>query len=135
MKKSPNPTDKTVGARVRLARMEMGKSQEWLGDQLGLTFQQVQKYEKGTNRIGSSRMVQIAKALNRPVAWFFEGTGPDVVKHQGGDTIAQMLTTPGGLELAHSFLSIPNIKDRHAVLEVARVIANVCHTASSRKAA
>ena len=74
-KKAPNPTDKHVGSRVRMRRMMLGMSQEKLGDALDLTFQQVQKYEKGTNRIGASRLQQIAHILQVPVSFFFEG-GP-----------------------------------------------------------
>ena len=72
-KKAPNPIDKHVGSRVRMRRMMLGMSQEKLGDALGLTFQQVQKYEKGTNRIGASRLQQISQILQVPVAFFFEG--------------------------------------------------------------
>ena len=70
-KKAPNPIDKHVGSRVRMRRMMLGMSQEKLGDALGLTFQQVQKYEKGTNRIGASRLQQISNILQVPVAFFF----------------------------------------------------------------
>ena len=72
-KKAPNPIDKHVGSRVRMRRMMLAMSQEKLGDALGLTFQQVQKYEKGTNRIGASRLQQISHILQVPVAFFFEG--------------------------------------------------------------
>ena len=76
-KKAPNPIDKHVGSRVRMRRMMLAMSQEKLGDALGLTFQQVQKYEKGTNRIGASRLQQIANILQVPVSFFFEGA-PDL---------------------------------------------------------
>ena len=72
-KKAPNPIDKHVGSRVRMRRMMLSMSQEKLGGALGLTFQQVQKYEKGTNRIGASRLQQISHILQVPVAFFFEG--------------------------------------------------------------
>src|SRR5881296_4767607 len=72
-KKAPNPIDKHVGSRVRMRRMMLAMSQEKLGDALGLTFQQVQKSEKGTNRIGASRLQQISHILQVPVAFFFEG--------------------------------------------------------------
>src|SRR5471032_965256 len=72
-KKTPNPIDKHVGSRVRMRRMMLSMSQEKLGDALGLTFQQVQKYEKGANRIGASRLQQISNILQVPVAFFFEG--------------------------------------------------------------
>src|SRR5438309_207539 len=72
-KKAPNPIDRHVGSRVRMRRMMLSMSQEKLGDSLGLTFQQVQKYEKGTNRIGASRLQQISNILQVPVSFFFEG--------------------------------------------------------------
>ena len=71
-KKSPNAIDVYVGARVRLRRMMLGLSQEKLGEHLGITFQQIQKYEKGTNRVGASRLQAIARVLSVPVAFFFE---------------------------------------------------------------
>src|ERR1043166_2094739 len=73
VKKVPNPIDKHVGSRVRMRRMMLGMSQEKLGDALGLTVQQVQKYEKGPNRIGASRLQQISIILQVPVSFFFEG--------------------------------------------------------------
>src|SRR6201746_2552328 len=82
-KKAPNPTDKHVGARVRMRRMMLSMSQEKLGDALGLTFQQVQKYEKGANRIGASRLQQISQILQVPVSFFFEGA-PNMPGHSGG---------------------------------------------------
>src|ERR1700760_3819824 len=81
-KKAPNPIDKHVGSRVRMRRMMLSMSQEKLGDALGLTFQQVQKYEKGTNRIGASRLQQISGILQVPVAFFFEGA-PDMGRGPG----------------------------------------------------
>src|SRR5437660_7840991 len=84
-KKAPNPIDKYVGSRVRMRRMMLGMSQEKLGDALGLTFQQVQKYEKGANRIGASRLQQISLTLQVPVAFFFEGA-PDLSgQHANGE--------------------------------------------------
>src|SRR5882757_2050353 len=71
-KKQPNPIDIHVGSRVRLRRMMLGMSQEKLGESLGITFQQIQKYEKGTNRIGASRLQHIARVLSVPVSFFFE---------------------------------------------------------------
>src|SRR3954463_7868376 len=82
-KKAPNPIDKHVGSRVRMRRMMLSMSQEKLGDALGFTFQQVQKYEKGTNRIGASRLQQISIILQVPVAFFFEGV-PSPTDTPGG---------------------------------------------------
>jgi len=73
VKKPPSPVDKYVGSRVRMRRKMLGMSQEKLADGLGLTFQQVQKYEKGANRIGASRLQQISHILQIPVPFFFEG--------------------------------------------------------------
>src|SRR4051794_41871508 len=81
--KAPNPVDKYVGSRVRMRRIMLGMSQEKLGEALGLTFQQVQKYEKGTNRVGASRIQQIAEILQVPVSFLFEG-GPSGVAGPGG---------------------------------------------------
>lgn len=129
-KKMPNPVDKYVGARVRLARLEKDKSQSNLADQLGISFQQIQKYEQGTNRISSSRMTQIVKALDKPVNWFF----PDAsAKGDGADIVAEMLGAPHGLELARAFLSIEKAKDRHSVLENARTIASLSTAARSAR--
>ena len=72
-KKSPNPIDKHVGSRVRMRRMMLNMSQSGLGDALGITFQQVQKYEKGTNRISASRLQQVCHILQVPIPFFFEG--------------------------------------------------------------
>jgi transcriptional regulator with XRE-family HTH domain len=79
-KKSANRDDVMIGARLRTFRMERGISQEKLGDMIGLTFQQVQKYEKGVNRIGGSRMLQIARAMDMPIAAFFgqDGNGKSI---------------------------------------------------------
>ena len=83
VKKAPNPIDKHVGSRVRMRRMMLGMSQEKLGDALGLTFQQVQKYEKGSNRIGASRLQQISLILQVPVSFFFEGAPPPPGRSSG----------------------------------------------------
>ena len=80
--KAPNPVDKYVGSRVRMRRIMLGMSQEKLGEALGLTFQQVQKYEKGTNRVGASRIQQISEILQVPVSFLFEG-GPSGIASAG----------------------------------------------------
>src|ERR1700689_2631942 len=107
-KKVPNPIDKHVGSRVRMRRMMLGMSQEKLGDALGLTFQQVQKYEKGTNRIGSSRLQQIANILQVPVSFFFDG-GPNISEQPGANNapspgyVTDFLSTADGLALTRAF--------------------------------
>src|SRR4051812_47058615 len=81
--KAPNPVDKYVGSRVRMRRIMLGMSQEKLGEALGLTFQQVQKYEKGTTRVGASRLQQISKILQVPVSFLFDG-GPSGTTNSEG---------------------------------------------------
>lgn len=125
MRKSPpHPVDVHVGSRVRQARLVADLSQEKIADTLGLTFQQVQKYEKGTNRISASRLVQIAQAVNKPVAWFFEGT-PGVLVTSGNepDPVQQMAVLPYGIELAQLYVAIELNLDRRAVVDVARALA------------
>src|SRR6266571_4043505 len=112
LKKSPNPVDKHVGSRVRMRRMMLGMSQEKLGDALDLTFQQVQKYEKGTNRIGASRLLHIASILQVPVEFFFEGapTSPGQSHGRKGnstpDYVSDFLATSDGLSLTKAFMQI-----------------------------
>ena len=81
--KAPNPVDKYVGSRVRMRRIMLGMSQEKLGEALGLTFQQIQKYEKGTNRVGASRIQQISEILQVPVSFLFEGGPTGIGKRRG----------------------------------------------------
>src|SRR5713101_5899029 len=111
-KKAPNPIDKHVGSRVRMRRMMLAMSQEKLGDALGLTFQQVQKYEKGTNRIGASRLQQISHILQVPVAFFFEGApsvpGIPQATAPSPAYVADFLATSDGIRLANAFMRIEN---------------------------
>jgi transcriptional regulator with XRE-family HTH domain len=131
-KKAPNPIDKHVGSRVRMRRMMLSMSQEKLGDALGLTFQQVQKYEKGTNRIGASRLQQIAHILQVPVSFFFEGapTSPGSHSHTGGMNeapspayVSDFLATSDGLSLTKSFMRIKNSKLRRRIVDLVEQIA------------
>jgi transcriptional regulator with XRE-family HTH domain len=131
-KKAPNPIDKHVGARVRMRRMMLGMSQEKLGDALGLTFQQVQKYEKGTNRIGASRLQQISYILQVPVSFFFEGA-PNVHptirhhEHQGDAPspayVSDFLATSDGLALTKAFTKISDSKLRRRIVDLVEQIA------------
>jgi transcriptional regulator with XRE-family HTH domain len=130
-KKAPNPTDKHVGSRVRMRRMMLGMSQEKLGDALGLTFQQVQKYEKGTNRIGASRLQQISHILQVPVAFFFEG-GPNAQSGRGdgmGEApspayVSDFLATSDGLALTKAFMRIEDSKLRRRIVDLVEQIAS-----------
>src|SRR5471030_2652213 len=83
--RAPNPIDLHVGARIRLRRRMQGVSQEKLADALGLTFQQVQKYERGTNRVSASKLYEIATALRSPISYFFDGLVDPAGDHQAGD--------------------------------------------------
>jgi transcriptional regulator with XRE-family HTH domain len=111
--KPPNPVDRHVGSRVRMRRIMLGMSQEKLGEGLGLTFQQIQKYEKGTNRIGASRIQQISEILRVPVSFLFEGSpGSSAAARDFGDApsptyIADFLATAEGLALIRAFTLIP----------------------------
>ncbi len=130
-KKAPNPIDKHVGSRVRMRRMMLSMSQEKLGDALGLTFQQVQKYEKGTNRIGASRLQQIAHILQVPVSFFFEGAphvagGPVAVGMGEAPSpayVSDFLATSDGLSLTKAFMRIKNSKLRRRIVDLVEQIA------------
>ncbi|HZS63584.1 MAG TPA: helix-turn-helix domain-containing protein [Xanthobacteraceae bacterium] len=128
-KKAPNPTDKHVGSRVRMRRMMLGMSQEKLGDALGLTFQQIQKYEKGTNRIGASRLQQIGHFLQVPVSFFFEGA-PNLQPNAAGMNeapspayVADFLATSDGLALTKAFMRIKDPKLRRRIVDLVAQIA------------
>jgi transcriptional regulator with XRE-family HTH domain len=127
VKKVINPTDKHVGARVRMRRMMLGMSQEKLGDSLGLTFQQVQKYEKGTNRIGASRLQHISNILQVPVSFFFEG-GPSVSGQPGlvpapsPVYVSDFLSTSDGLALTAAFMNIKNPKIRRHIVDLVELL-------------
>jgi transcriptional regulator with XRE-family HTH domain len=128
-KKAPNPIDKYVGSRVRMRRMMLGMSQEKLGNALGLTFQQVQKYEKGTNRIGASRLQQISNTLQVPVSFFFDGA-PDLAvrAEELSETpsplyVADFLATSDGLALTRAFMRIEDPKLRRKIVELVEQMA------------
>jgi transcriptional regulator with XRE-family HTH domain len=123
--KAPNPVDRHVGSRVRMRRIMLGMSQEKLGEGLGLTFQQIQKYEKGTNRIGASRIQQISEILQVPVSFLFEGspgssTGFDAAPSPA--YVADFLATSEGLALIRAFTRVPNIKLRRAIVDMVELI-------------
>jgi transcriptional regulator with XRE-family HTH domain len=130
-KKAPNPIDKHVGARVRMRRMMLSMSQEKLGDALGLTFQQVQKYEKGTNRIGASRLQQISNILQVPVSFFFDGAPhmPGTGRFEGmGEApspayVSDFLATSDGLALTKAFMRIHDSKLRRRIVDLVEQIA------------
>ena len=129
MSKAPNPVDKYVGSRVRMRRIMLGMSQEKLGEALGLTFQQIQKYEKGTNRVGASRIQQISEVLQVPVSFLFEG-GPsgsptaDGYADGGSPTyVSDFLATSEGLALTRAFTKINDAKLRRSIVDLVEQIA------------
>ncbi len=135
-KKVPNPIDRHVGSRVRMRRVMLGMSQEKLGDSLGLTFQQVQKYEKGTNRIGASRLQQISRTLDVPPAFFFEGApmldavpGEEAAQQIGvaeeasSSYVSDFLSTSEGLHLNMAFARIQDAKVRKRIIDLVVALA------------
>jgi transcriptional regulator with XRE-family HTH domain len=127
--KAPNPVDKYVGSRVRMRRIMLGMSQEKLGEALGLTFQQVQKYEKGTNRVGASRLQQISEILQVPVSFLFDG-GPSGGGSANGFSegssptyVSDFLATSEGLALTRAFTRIADSKLRRSIVELVEQIA------------
>jgi transcriptional regulator with XRE-family HTH domain len=127
--KAPNPVDKYVGSRVRMRRIMLGMSQEKLGEALGLTFQQVQKYEKGTNRVGASRIQQISEILQVPVSFLFEGgpsgmTSVDSLAEAASPTyVSDFLATSEGLALTRAFTRISDVKLRRSIVDMVEQIA------------
>lgn len=131
--RKPNPMDTHVGSRVKLRRTMMGMSQEKLGQALGVTFQQVQKYEKGTNRIGAGRMQQISETLKAPIGYFFEdaplpegssaATGlADTTRQASFET--DFLSSPEGIQLNRAFMRIRNPDMRRQIVALVRTIAD-----------
>jgi transcriptional regulator with XRE-family HTH domain len=117
----PHPVDVHVGSRVRLGRLLAGRTQEWLGQQVGLTFQQIQKYERGANRVSCSMLSEFATALDRPISWFFlEGPG-EVAERPATDPAIgdrQRLT----YELTSNFAKIRNEKARQHIVGLVRSV-------------
>ena len=128
-KKVPNPIDKHVGSRLRMRRKMLGMSQEKLGEALKITFQQVQKYEKGTNRISASRLQHISHILQVPVPFFFEGAPhqPGQPRGMGGPAspayVSEFLSSTDGLALVKAFTKIKEAKLRRRVAQLVEEIA------------
>lgn len=130
-KKSPNPIDIHVGSRVRLRRMMLGMSQEKLGEHLGITFQQIQKYEKGTNRVGASRLQHIATVLKVPISFFFEdapGTPEEAAKGfaegKPAGYVVDFLSSSEGLSLNKAFVQIKDAKVRKRIVDLVKSLAD-----------
>ena len=129
-RRDPNFIDAHVGNRMRMRRQIIGMSQEKLGELLGITFQQVQKYEKGSNRISASRLYYAAKTLGVPVQFFYEDL-PGVEDDRGlgeaseSDTVMTTLMSPEGVALAKAFRDAPNAAKRRVIAGMARLIADM----------
>lgn len=127
--KKPHPVDIHVGSRVRMRRILVGMSQEKLGEQLGLTFQQVQKYEKGSNRVGASRLFEISRILDVPVSFFYDGlssvpraaAGLDEKPQAAFDT--SVMTSPDGIALNRAFFRIKDAMMRRRILDLVKTAA------------
>lgn len=130
-KKKPNPIDVHVGSRVRLRRNMLGMSQEKLGEALGITFQQIQKYEKGANRVGASRLQAIATVMNVPVSFFFEdapGESGAVIRglSEEGSTayVVDFLNSAEGLQLNRAFVKISDPKVRRKIIDLVKSLTD-----------
>ena len=122
---SAHPVDRHVGLRIRMRRKELGVSQEKLAEALGLTFQQVQKYERAANRVSASKLFEIARALETSVSYFYEGLGANAeLDLPGGPNLEAhaFLLTPEGAELAALFPRVGRSRVRRKVLELVRAI-------------
>jgi transcriptional regulator with XRE-family HTH domain len=126
--KGPQDVDRYVGARVRMQRRLMGISQEKLGHSCGITFQQIQKYESGTNRMGVSRLHQIAHLLQVPIEFFYEGApsgaGAPMIVDQNARSMTAFLGTSEGVELVKAFMAIKGAKVRRHILDLTRAAAS-----------
>lgn len=126
--KTPDPVDLHVGRRLRMRRRDLGYSQQALADALGLTFQQVQKYEGGANRISASKLHATAMFLKTPIGFFFEGledpTGEDSTAADLANEMAAYWSAPGGPELARAFLGIDSAGMRKHLVDLAKAIAD-----------
>ena len=123
--RAPNPIDLHVGMRIRVRRKELGISQERLAESIGLTFQQVQKYERAANRVSASKLYEMARALKTNIGYFYEGLGDpttSVGRGDGRNPSQEFLMTPEGLELAAAFPRIGSGKIRRRLLDLVRTM-------------
>lgn len=127
-KAGPDPVDVYVGGRIRMRRNFLGFSQEKLADQLGITFQQVQKYENGSNRVGSSRLYAISKVLGAPIAFFFDGYNAEGLIGQVAEDKAQVedyLNSKETVDLLRAYYAIEDKAVRRKVFEMLKSLAPV----------
>lgn len=129
---APNPIDVHVGSRIRLRRTLLGLSQEQLGDHLGITFQQVQKYERAGNRISASRIFDMARALSVPVSFFFDDMPEDLAQRAPGcgadydapqdDPETELMTRRETLELVRAYYQIGDSGVRKKVYHLTKLL-------------
>lgn len=133
----PNPVDVHVGSRVRLRRTLLGMSQEKLGEAIGLTFQQVQKYERGANRVGASRLYDLSRVLDVPVSFFFDDMKPETAESGRQESSNAIESTMAHdepdptmrretLELVRAYYRIPDAQIRRRLFDLTKAIANAC---------
>jgi transcriptional regulator with XRE-family HTH domain len=125
--KRPDPVDVEVGHRIRIERLSRGLSQTALANQLGVTFQQVQKYEKGVNRVGAGRLTRIAEVLGVPVSTFFSGKEmleSDPTKESGNASPLQLLTVSGAFRLLRAYAEIEDANLRRSVVDLVEQISS-----------
>lgn len=121
---APNPVDRHVGLRIRFRRKELGISQEKLADSIGLTFQQVQKYERAANRVSASKLWEVARALNTTITYFYEGLPAEGdLRRSSGPSLEDFLLSSEGMELARYFPQIQQPGVRRQILELVRAMA------------
>ncbi len=121
--KRPNHVDVAVGQRIRVLRLNAKLSQSDLGDEIGVTFQQVQKYENGANRVGAGRLMQIAVALNVPISAFFDGLGPPSKGHSEATSMTELMTAPHTFKLLHAFSGICDPTVQSAIVVLAETLS------------
>ncbi len=122
-KRSANPKDKDIGRRIRLLRLQRGLSQTELGEMLGVSFQQVQKYEKGSNRVSAARLRQIADELKVPITMFYDGNGSAAPAEDSLEAGLEFLQTAGAVRLVRAYARIRDPMLRRALVELAEKIA------------
>ncbi|HLH95658.1 MAG TPA: helix-turn-helix transcriptional regulator [Xanthobacteraceae bacterium] len=123
MAKKVEPVDKVVGQNIRIFRSAKGISQSELGKAIGVTFQQVQKYESGANRVGSSRLAKIAKALNTPISSLFDNSATSLEGRVSGSMVTDLLITPDAVRMLRAFAKLPNDHLRRSILALTETLA------------
>jgi transcriptional regulator with XRE-family HTH domain len=122
--RKPDSVDIEVGQRIKIQRLAAGLSQTELGESIGVTFQQVQKYEKGANRVGAGRLTQIARGLKIPVNTFFEGHDHiEKVAQQGGVSPLSLITHPHAFRLLQAYSTLTNGELRRSIVELVERVA------------